>query len=293
MTQEFPTRISLPRLLLYLLAATILVVLCVGAVLLANNWLLGSRPPPAEGQPLPIEVWFAYVAVAVSILVAYRLQARFVERGPRPELAAARMGELLVGAAGGIGLTLLVVMILWIGGAYHGSWRGPDDLLAPTLMAIGAGLMEEALVRGFVFGLIERWAGSLVALVLTALIFGGAHFDNSGAGLWPVAALAIGPGLALGAAYLATGRLWLPIGLHFGWNFGQSGLFGLLDSGTSFPSVIDASIDGPYWLTGGAFGPEASLPGLAVWVLLGVFLLNRARRQGRLVPFRSSIALVP
>jgi len=293
MTQEFPTRISLPRLLLYLLAAAVLVTLCVGAVLLANNALLGARPRPVDGQPLPIEVWFAYVAVAVSILVAYRLQARFVERRSRPELATARMGELLVGAAGGIGLTLLVVAILWIGGAYHGTWRGPSDLPAPTLMAIGAALMEELLLRGFVLGLIERWGGSLVALVLTALLFGGAHFENSGAGLWPVVALMLGPGFALGAAYLATGRLWLPIGLHFGWNFGQSGLFGLLDSGTSFPSVIDASISGPYWLTGGAFGPEASLPGLAVWVLLGIFLLTRARRQGRLVPFRSSITPVP
>jgi membrane protease YdiL (CAAX protease family) len=142
-------------------------------------------------------------------------------------------------------------------------------------------------------GLIERWAGSLVALGLSALLFGGLHFDNAGAGLWPVLALMLGPGFALGAAYLATGRLWLPIGLHFGWNFGQSGLFGLLDSGTSFPSVIDASIAGPYWLTGGAFGPEASLPGLAIWLLLGVFLLTRAHRRGRLVPFYPATIPVP
>jgi len=293
MTQEFPTRISLPRLLLYLLAAAVLVTLCVGAVVLANSALLGSQSPPVEGEPVPIRVWFAYVAIALAVLVAYRLQARFVERRSQPELAAARMGELLAGAAGGIGLTMLVVAILWFAGAYHGTWRGLGDLSAPTLMAIGAALMEELLARGFLLGLVERWAGSLAALVLTALLFGAAHFDNSGAGLWPMVALMLGPGLALGAAYLATGRLWLPIGLHFGWNFGQSGLFGLLDSGASFPSVIDASIAGPYWLTGGAFGPEASLPGLAVWVLLGIFLLHRARRQGRLVPFRSSIILVP
>jgi membrane protease YdiL (CAAX protease family) len=173
------------------------------------------------------------------------------------------------------------------------AWRGLGDLPAPTLMAIGAALSEELLIRGFVLGLIERWAGSLVALVLSAMLFGALHFDNAGAGPWPVVALMLGPGFALGAAYLATGRLWLPIGLHFGWNFGQSGLFGLLDSGTSFPSVIDASVGGAVWLTGGAFGPEASAPGLIVWLLLGAFLLTRAHRRGRLVPLRPTTDLVP
>jgi membrane protease YdiL (CAAX protease family) len=287
MIDEFPTRISLPRLLAYMLVAAILVVVCGGAVLLASGWLLGPRPEPVEGQPFPIEIWCTYAAVALSVLAAYRLQARWVERRPRRELSGG-LGALPVGAAVGIGFTALVVAILWIGGTYHGAWHGFGDLLAPTLMAIGAALSEELLIRGFALGLIERWAGSRVALVLTALLFGALHFDNAGAGLWPVVALVIGPGFALGAAYLATGRLWLPIGLHFGWNFGQSAVFGLLDSGTSFPSVVDARVDGPYWLTGGSFGPEASLPGVAVWLLLGVFLFNRARRQGRLVPFRSS-----
>jgi uncharacterized protein len=294
MTDELPTRISLPRLLLHLLAAAVLVVLCGGAVILLKGWLFGASPPLVEDQPFPLDAWLAYVALALSVLIAYRLQGRFVERRPRRELAPGRAGELLIGAAVGIGLTLLVVLLLWLGGAYRiVAWRGAGGLLAPTLMAIGAGLSEELLIRGFVLGLIERWAGSLVALTLTAVLFGGLHFANSGAGIWPVVALMIGPGFGLGAAYLATGRLWLPIGLHFGWNFGQSGLFGLLDSGTSFPSVIDAGVGGPDWLTGGAFGPEASLPGLAIWLLLGAVLLNRARRRGRLVPLHPSTDLVP
>ena len=104
-------------------------------------------------------------------------------------------------------------------------------------------------------------------------------------------AIAVEAGLLLGAAYTVNRSLWLPIGLHFGWNFGQSGLFGLLDSGTSFPSLIDARIAGPAWLTGGAFGPEASLPGLAIWILVGCFLLVRAARRGRIVPWRSAPAL--
>jgi membrane protease YdiL (CAAX protease family) len=286
MTIEHPPRISLLQLLLYLLAAGVLVALCGGAVVLARRLALGPTPPLVEGAPFPLSVWLTYVAVSIAVLVAYRLQARFVERRPRSELAWSGLAGLPVGAAVGIVMTVSIVLVLLLGGAYRGSWHGIGDLLPPTLMAVGAALSEEVLIRGFVLGLIERRAGSLVALLLSAVLFGVLHFDNAGAGPWPIVALIIGPGLALGAAYLATGRLWLPLGLHFGWNFGQSGLFGLLDSGTSFPSLIDASVDGPFWLTGGAFGPEASLPGVAVWVLLGAALLRRARRQGRLVPYR-------
>jgi membrane protease YdiL (CAAX protease family) len=288
-------RLSLPAMLGYLLAAMVLVALCGGTVIALRIFFFGAGPPPpAEGQPVPLEIWVAYAALAFAVLAAYWLQGRFVEHRPRRELAPGRAGELVLGAASGIGLVLLIVLVLWGAGAYRViAWRGPADLAGPTLMAIGAGLMEELLVRGFVLGLVERWAGSLVALAVTAILFGLLHFDNSGAGLWPVTALALGSGLALGAAYLATGRLWWSIGLHFGWNFGQSGLFGLLDSGTRFPSVVDAAVTGPYWLTGGAFGPEASLPGLAVWLLLGLVLLRRAARRGRLVPLRRAGRLPP
>lgn len=281
------TRISLPALLGYLLAAAVLVALSVGIVILGRHWLFGPAPSLVEGRPFPLEAWVAYVAVALAVLAAYLLQARFVERRPCRELSPQHLDELLLAAAAGVGLTLLVVLMLWLAGSYHIlGWRGPADLLAPSLMAIGASLMEEILIRGFVLGLVQRWGGSVVALGVTAVLFGGLHFDNAGGGAWPVVALMLGPGFALGAAALATGRLWLSIGLHFGWNFGQSGLFGLLDSGTSFSSVIDASVTGPYWLTGGAFGPEASLPVLTAWILLGLFYFDRARRLGRLVPFR-------
>lgn len=287
------TRISFLAMLGYLLAASLLIALCGGAVVIGKQLLFGPAPPLAPGAAWPLSVWVAYVALALAVLAAYGLQGRLVEHRPRRELALDRApGELLLGAATGIALAFSIVLLLWVTGCYRiAGWRGPADLAAPTLMAIGAGLMEEILVRGFVLGLIQRWGGSVLALVLSSILFGGLHIANPGAGLWPVAALSLGAGMALAAATLATGRLWLPIGLHFGWNFGQSGLFGLSDSGTSFPSLIDARVTGPAWLTGGAFGPEASLPGLAIWVLFGSFLLARAVRSGRIVPWRPSPVL--
>jgi membrane protease YdiL (CAAX protease family) len=283
-----PARISLPSLLLYLLAAVVLVVVCGGAVVVGGRWLFGPAPELAEGQAWPLSVWFAYDALAMAMVVAYWLQCRFVERRRCDALAPPHLlGEVGTGAVIGIGGAALITVLLALTGCYRiVGWRSPAELAAPTLMAIGAAVMEEILARGFVLGLIERRAGSGVALAVSAMLFGAAHLDNAGVGAWPVVALTLGAGITLGAAYLATGRLWLPIGLHFGWNFGQSALFDLPDSGTNFPSLIEAHVAGPGWLTGSAFGPEASLPGLALWVLLGILLLIRASRRGRLVPWR-------
>ncbi|HEV2676692.1 MAG TPA: CPBP family intramembrane glutamic endopeptidase [Aliidongia sp.] len=288
-----PERLSFGMLLLYGLAAVALISLCGGAVVVGNRMLFGPAPELVAGQVWPLRIWLAYLALAGAIAVAYGLQVRFVERRPCSELALRpAVAETGVGAALGIIFAALVVLLLAVTGCYRiVGWHSPFDLAAPALMAIGAGVMEEIIARGFVLGLIERWAGSGVALVSSAILFGAAHIENTGAGAWPVIALSLGAGVTLGAAYLATRRLWLPIGLHFGWNFAQSALFGLLDSGASFPSLIDARIAGPGWLTGGAFGPEASVPGLAVWVLFGVVLLFRAVRRNRIVPWRSSRSL--
>jgi uncharacterized protein len=284
-------RISFRALCGYSLTAALLIALSFGLTILVRLAVFSRIPLPVEGQPFPIEDWMLYAAMAFVLLAAYWAQRRFIERRPLTELAPHRaLPELLLGAAAGIGLVVLIVILLWAAGAYRlAGLRGGSVLAAPALMAVGAGLSEEVLMRGFVLGLLQRWAGSAVALVLSALLFGVLHFDNAGAGLWPVVVLVLGPGMALAAAYLMTGRLWLSIGLHAGWNFGQSGLFGLVDSGTRFPSLLDASVEGAYWLTGGAFGPEASVPCFLLWVLVGLVLLTVAVRRGRFIPFRSPI----
>ena len=86
-------------------------------------------------------------------------------------------------------------------------------------------------------------------------------------------------GVLLGAAYAATGQLWLPIGLHLGWNFAEGPIFGTAVSGTDMgPSLIVGDLDGPAILTGGEFGPEASIVGVAVVLAAATFLLWRIVR---------------
>ncbi len=107
-------------------------------------------------------------------------------------------------------------------------------------------VIEEILFRGVLFRLVEQMTGTVGAMVVSALVFGGLHLLNS-PNLWGALAIAIQGGLMLAAVYAATRSLWLPIGLHFGWNFAESGIFGTTVSGSdnSGGGIFSSVLDGP------------------------------------------------
>jgi membrane protease YdiL (CAAX protease family) len=118
--------------------------------------------------------------------------------------------------------------------------------------------LEEVAVRGFLQRALGRTLGTPLALVAGASLFALLHAGNPGA-LEPRALLGLFlAGLYLGSAYLVTGRLWLPIFVHTGWNLLEGPVFGLPVSGSLPPVSILATADhGPAFWTGGKFGPEA------------------------------------
>lgn len=117
-------------------------------------------------------------------------------------------------------------------------------------------------------------------MIGSALLFGGLHLINPNATLWGALSIAIQGGLMLGACYAATRSLWLPIGLHFGWNFAQAGIFGAAVSGssTSGGGIFDSVLNGSTAVTGGDFGPEASLFAPLVCTIVTVYFLRRMKR---------------
>jgi uncharacterized protein len=94
---------------------------------------------------------------------------------------------------------------------------------------------------------------------------------------------------------MLRGRLWLPIGLHTGWNFTEGGLFGASVSGTTAHGLYRVTLHGPPLFTGGDFGPEASLIAVSVCLAAGVALLWEAKRHGRFVapPWRRRQGVAP
>ncbi len=123
--------------------------------------------------------------------------------------------------------------------------------------------LEEGLTRS---GTSSSGQGLDWAVFISSLFFSLAHYGNPGFAWAPLLGLLIS-GYFLAYAYIRTRSLWLPIGLHIGWNFFEGTVFGFQVSGTESYRLILQSVNGPTLWTGGAFGPEAGLvllPGLAL-----------------------------
>jgi hypothetical protein len=86
-------------------------------------------------------------------------------------------------------------------------------------------------------------------------------------------------GLLLGINYLYTGNLWFGIALHTSWNFIQGPLLGFVVSGLHLPSVLIQTNTGPDWMTGGSFGPEASVLACVLNIVVTILLSKYFRKQ--------------
>jgi membrane protease YdiL (CAAX protease family) len=93
-------------------------------------------------------------------------------------------------------------------------------------------------------------------------------------------AIALEAGVLLALAYAATDRLWLPIGVHTGWNFTEGSVFGASVSGHApGDALFQGSLSGPVTLTGGIFGPESSIVGVAVCLVAAAALVPATLRR--------------
>ncbi|MFF7335165.1 type II CAAX prenyl endopeptidase Rce1 family protein [Streptomyces sp. NPDC008150] len=234
----------------------------------------------------PVLALLAGAVTVVGALKIYAAAVRGTERRDVHELdRAAAPAGLRRGTLYGLVLFCVTIALIALCGGYamhgYGSFGGTLALLG--VMA-GAAVTEELLFRGVVFRIVEELAGTRGALIASSLLFGGLHLVNPGATAWGALAIAVEAGLMLGAAYAATRTLWLPIGLHFAWNFAESALFGTTVSGSGGgpTGLVHGVVSGPAILSGGDFGPEASVFSLLVCTVATVLFLRTAKRRGRL-----------
>ena len=255
----------------------LLTLLLVACAITVAQLALQKHVPPSVGM----------LMVALVCLLAYLAGARWIERRRVDEFASARaVPQFFAGLLTGFALFASVMAVLWAMGVYHPSgWGEAKGILAGLVMAMMAGITEELLFRGLLFRLSARIVGTWGALLFTSSLFGLAHMGNHGATLVSGIAIMLEAGMLLGAAYAMTERLWLPIGLHVGWNFTEGSVFSMSVSGNATSSgIVAGSLSGPPTLTGGAFGPEASIVAVTLCFLLALFFLYRAVKVGRIVP---------
>lgn len=216
---------------------------------------------------------------------AYWGFVRFVERRPVAEFAfRPAPAELAIGIAGGIAILTAIVGLMAALGSYRViGYNGPQVLALPLSIGIFPGFSEEIALRGLFFRLFERWLGSWAALILSAFLFGFGHIFNPGATWVAAIGIAFEAGILLAALYMITRRLWMAVGLHAAWNFAEGGIFGTPVSGLQVSGLVRPWIGGPDLVTGGSFGPEASLPAMGIATAVGVVLLYVAWRRGRFI----------
>ena len=224
---------------------------------------------------------FTFVAAAI-ILSLYALLVRWIEGHWPTDLSLRHLvPHTLLGLLVGFFFMVLVVSTIVATGSATVSWKGflADRQLDMFMMFLAVAVGEEMILRGVIFRWIdERW-NTGVALLISAILFGWMHISNDNATWWSSLAIAIEAGLLLGAAYKWSGTLWVPIGIHWAWNYVQGNIFGLAVSGMNTgTTMLVTTANGPDIITGGAFGPEASIISVAFGSFLTlVFLGNRYR----------------
>jgi len=234
----------------------------------------------------PFTAVIAGVVTGGLALAAYVRLVRYLERRRTTELAPARARrELGRGIGFGVGLFAVTIALVAMTGCYHvHGWGSFGGALTTLGVMSCAAVTEELAFRGALFRILEEKAGTWGALVASGLVFGGLHLINPDATLWGGLAIAMEAGLMFGALYAATRSLWLTIGVHLGWNVAEEGIFGtaVSGSGSHTGGLLHASVSGPQILSGGSFGPEASIFAIAVCAVPTVLFLLLAKRRNRI-----------
>jgi membrane protease YdiL (CAAX protease family) len=243
-----------------------------------------------------LAVFVLGTATAVLTPLVYRWVVRRTERRDVTELAWPGAGRA-IGRGTLIGVAMFAAVIVNI--AFLGDFRivGMGSVLGAVgllgFMAAAA-VTEELLFRGILFRIIEERIGTWSALALTGVLFGLSHLFNADATLWGAIAIAVEAGGMLAACYAATRNLWVPIGLHFGWNFAQGGIFGAEVSGSgASDGLLHSVTSGPSLISGGEFGPEASLYSVAAGVIAMIVFMWLAHRRGHVIGLRRRAAAAP
>jgi hypothetical protein len=220
------------------------------------------------------------MAVFGAACLANAVTVRIYERSQLSALGlgwgSASLREFLLGiGSGAAGACLVLLLPVVVGAASFEKVPASEHVWASlafvsVLLLFGA-FGEEMLFHGYAFQLLIRRLGAFATILPAAVIFGLAHMTNPNSNLLGVGNTMLW-GVLFGYAYLRTSALWLPIGLHFGWNVALP-MFGANLSGFTM-GVTGYALHwkaGDVW-SGGGYGPEGSVLTTAIVVVLFLVL---------------------
>jgi membrane protease YdiL (CAAX protease family) len=251
-------------------------------------WIAGLAPQFLT--PLHVSGIIIFALEGLVSIAGYILFVRLIEKREATEFSSFRISLLPLGTFVGLVWFAMLILMLYLAGHYQISGVGfPNRALSAVIFALGTAIWEEVTFRGLLFRVTEQTFGTWIGVLASAVVFGAVHGLNPNASLAASIAIILESGVLLAAAYFATRTLWLPIGLHFGWNFAEDFIFGVRMSGhAARPAIVEGTLTGsPLW-TGGDYGLESSIWAIGMAAIMSAILIVIAVRRGEIVPFMPS-----
>jgi membrane protease YdiL (CAAX protease family) len=239
---------------------------------IADVALRGWQPDPENVTNV---IGYFFVLLCVLLLAAWimaRIEGRSLANYGLPWRRAFCREFWQAWAISFVSLTVLLA-VLWLARSFslgslqlHGAEILKNALLWAAAMTL-APIFEEFFYRGYLQFTLTSGIGFWPAALITSVLMGAAHMLNPG---WRVVGLVATSGYGLVACLLLrrTGDLWMPIGLHAGWNWSEMYFYGVPSGGfTNQGPLFRGSLHGPVWLTGMPYGVEASWLNVALLVV--------------------------
>ncbi|NPD47359.1 CPBP family intramembrane glutamic endopeptidase [Lentimicrobium sp. S6] len=234
---------------------------------------------------------FKAIIIIGLLIYSYRFYTKRIEKRPAFEFNFERWHiDLGWGIVIGGGMVIIITAVLFVLGYYTIDYINSWNILITRIFRYAQGsFIEELIFTVIIFRLLEEKLGTAISFLIVSLFFGGMHFINDNATIFTSLSISVIQ-ITLIAPFILTRRIWMGWAVHFSWNFFQAGVFGMNNSGMDQGGFISPIITGPHWLTGGAFGIEASWLGLIVNIVVGISLLIYAIKFKQTIKFMNKRA---
>ena len=232
----------------------------------------------------PEQLLLAVIAETFAVTLSVFLARRFLDKRSIESLGLKLNLQTLFDLLMGILITLLqmgliYVLMFQLGWIIFEGFAWEFDPIAIVIKNtvlffisfVLVGWNEELLSRGYHLQTIASGTNLFWGVILSSTVFSLLHIFNTGA-TWASVIGIFFAGILFAFAYIRTRQLWLPIGMHIGWNFFEGVAFGFPVSGLDTYKLTRITVHGPEIWTGGIFGPEAGLIVLPS-LTLGAFLI--------------------
>jgi membrane protease YdiL (CAAX protease family) len=276
---------NLSKLFSFFLIKIIIAIVIVGGSVALSEWLGRSLLDQTHLKYDAKNLIIAFTDVFAA-LFTYVFLFRFYEKRKITELNLSTFSKnAIMGFGTGILLQSLFILIIFIAGNYIIMQVNPVSHLLPSFTAaITAGFVAEIMIVGIFFRLTEQTLGTLLALLITCFLFAIMHINIKGASAISISTTAIQAGILLPAAFIYSRNLWLPIFLHFAWDFSEPGIFGGINPGISIDKTLFTSkIAGTTFISGGQTGPQNSIQAFVLCSATAIFFLWMAKQKNNFI----------